>query len=111
MAFIIGIILGAATLIFVFQNMMIVTVNFLGWHIVGNLTFILVICVLIGMIISWLFSIPQLFELSHLNRMNRRLARELEEKKLQLSKTEGKLAEAKTPVIVEKTTVVEDTSL
>ncbi len=105
MTFIIGLILGAATLIFVFQNMMIVTVHFLGWNITGNLTVILVISILSGMIISWLFSLPQLLRLSNLSRNNKRLARELDEKKMKLSETEGKLSQAETPVVIENPVV------
>jgi putative membrane protein len=107
MTFIIGLILGAATLIFVFQNMMAVTVNFLGWQMEGNLAVILALSVLIGMIISWLLSLPQALRLSDLSRSNRKLVKELDEKKMKLSETEGKLSQAETPVIVQKTVITD----
>lgn len=105
MTFIIGLILGAATLIFVFQNMMIVSVTFLGWHTTGNLAFIIALSVILGMIISWLLSLPDRLEISDLSRNNRKLVKELEEKKLKLSETQGKLSQAETPVVIENTLV------
>jgi uncharacterized integral membrane protein len=106
MPFIIGIILGAATLIFVFQNLTIVSVSFLGWHSEGNLALILVIAIFIGMLISWIFSIPQLLRLSDMRSRNKKLVRTLDQKELELSETKGKLSQAKAPVILEKTVVV-----
>lgn len=107
MTFIIGLILGAATLVFVFQNMMVVSVHFLAWDISGNLTLILITCVLLGMILSWLLSLPQALRISDLSRHNKKLAQELDEKNMKLSETEGKLSQAETPVIVEKAVIVE----
>ncbi len=107
MPFIIGIILGAATLIFVFQNLTVVAVNFLGWHTEGNLALILVIAALIGMILSWIFSLPQLLRLSDLNSRNRKLANKLDEKEHELSETKGRLSQAEAPVVLEKTIVVD----
>lgn len=107
MPFIIGVILGAATLVFAIQNLTIVAVNFLGWHTEGNLALILIVAVLIGMILSWIFSIPQLLRLSDLYSRNKKLANRLDEKELELSETKGKLSQAEAPVVLEKTIVVD----
>lgn len=107
MTFIIGIILGAATLIFVFQNMSVVEVSFLGWQAEGNLALILVIAIFAGMLLSWIFSLPQLLRLSDLRSRNQKLARRLDETETELSETKGKLSQAEAPVVLQKTIVVD----
>jgi putative membrane protein len=105
--FIIGSILGAAVVVFVLQNITPVSVQFLSWHFDGSIAFIVILSVLAGAIISWLLSIPALFKLSNLENHNKRLQKDLDAHRQKLSETEGKLAEAKEPIVIEKTVIVE----
>ncbi|HEY1037007.1 MAG TPA: LapA family protein [Candidatus Paceibacterota bacterium] len=57
---IIGLILGALTVVFALQNTAAVGVTFLAWQIEGSLALILMLAVLIGIIIFMMFSLPEL---------------------------------------------------
>ncbi len=100
MSFIIGVILGGATLVFILQNMIPITVNFLSWEMEGSLALLILFSVLVGMAIASLFSIPTLFENSGLRRYSRKLEKDLDTHKLKLSETEGKLSQAEAPVVL-----------
>ncbi len=73
----------------------------------GSLAVVLLLAILAGMIISWLLSIPDMLRLSDLKSHNTKLRRDLELHQQKLSETEGKLAQAETPIVVEKTVIVE----
>ena len=103
--FIIGIILGAAVVVFMLQNIAPVAVAFLGWQFEGSLALIVILAVLVGMIISWLLAIPDMLRLSDLKSHNKKLEKDLELHKQKLSETQGKLSQAETPVIVENTVI------
>lgn len=116
MLLIIGLILGAGAVIFAFQNVAPVTVSFIGWHFDGSLALIILFAVLLGMLLSVLFSLPSYFKTSmqqsELKRNNQKLSRELDEHKVMLHDAHTKIAEAsKPPVIIEKTIVVENPPL
>jgi len=81
LSLIVGIILGAITVVFALQNVVPITVVFLSWQINGSLALILVLAVLLGAVICALFSIPELIDI----RMKLIEARELN-KKLELEK-------------------------
>lgn len=108
MVFIIGIILGAIVVIFMVQNIIPVSVVFLGWHVDGSLAFIILLAILAGMLISWLLSIPDLLRLSDLRTHNKRLQNDLDAHRQKLAETQGKLEQAETPVVVEKTVVIDN---
>jgi uncharacterized integral membrane protein len=107
MLFIIGLLLGAAAIIFVVQNITPVTVSFLGWSFDGSLAIVLLFALVGGMLISWLLSIPEMLRLSDLRKHNKFLSRELEDHKQKLSETKGKLSQAEAPVVLEKTVVID----
>ena len=106
--FIIGSILGAGVVIFMLQNISSVSVAFLGWQFEGSLALIVILAVVVGMVISWLLAIPDMLRLSDLKSNNNKLQKDLELHKQKLSETEGKLSQAETPVVVEKTVIVEE---
>lgn len=104
---IIGIILGGILVVFMLQNVIPVTVFFLGWQFEGNLAFVVLVAIVAGMIVSWLFSIPEMIRLSGLTKYNKKLEKDLEIHKQKLSETEGKLSQAEAPVVLEtKETIV-----
>ncbi len=63
-----------------------------------------------GMLLSWIFSIPERLRLMDMRSNNKKLARKLDDKELELSETKGKLSQAETqadmPIVVEKTIVL-----
>ncbi len=105
--FIIGSILGAAVVVFILQNTATLSVMFLSWRFEGSLAIIVILAVLAGMIISWLLAIPDMLRISDLRTHNKRLQKDLEVHKQKLSETEGKLSEAKEPIVIEKTVIVD----
>ena len=110
MLFIIGLLLGAVVVVFILQNFIPVTVTFLAWQLDGNLAVILIVAVLLGMIISWLLSLPELLKAGHFRKRAERLEEDLNAHKQKLSETEGKLAQAEAPVVIEKTVIVDSTN-
>ena len=102
MIFLIGAILGAVAVIFILQNIAPVSVAFLGWNFDGSLAVVLLLAIIAGMLISWLLSIPDMFRLSDLKSHNKKLERDLDLHRQKLSETEGKLAQAETPVVIER---------
>ena len=90
--FIVGLILGVIVVIFVLQNVIPVSVVFLGWHFNGSLALILLLAILLGMVISWLLSLPDMLKLSDLMSHNKRLQKDLEIHRQKLTETEEKLA-------------------
>jgi len=109
MLFIIGLILGAVVVVFILQNIVPVTVSFLGWQTEGSLAIFLLLAVIAGMIISWLLSIPEMLRISDLRRHNKKLKAELDTHKQKLSETKGKLSQAEAPVVLhEKEVIIEE---
>jgi uncharacterized integral membrane protein len=81
--FIIGIIIGACTIVFALQNIVPVSVVFLGWHFDGSLALILIIAALAGAVMTVLFTVPETivnhFRFRELQQKNSKLAKALEE--------------------------------
>lgn len=73
---IIGIILGALSVVFALQNVEVVTVSFFNWSIQGSLSVIILVSLVLGMLIALLLTLPEM--VGHGYRM-RRLMRENEE--------------------------------
>ncbi len=105
--FIIGILLGAAALMFILQNFMVISVNFLVWHFDGSLAFVILLSVVAGVLIGALLSLPELMRRgshsSRLEKYNRQLATELDVHKEKLAATEAKLEVTETPIVIETT--------
>jgi uncharacterized integral membrane protein len=78
---IIGILVGAITVIFALQNVMTITVAFFTWHITGSLALVLIVAVIAGLIISTFFALPGImrshFRISALQKEVKRLEDEL----------------------------------
>jgi len=58
MLFIIGLLIGAIAVIFVLQNVTIITVTFFVWHITGSLAAILITTLLSGIVATLLIVLP-----------------------------------------------------
>ncbi|MDB5239074.1 MAG: hypothetical protein JWO00_409 [Candidatus Parcubacteria bacterium] len=93
--FIIGIVLGAFVVIFALQNITPVTVMFFDWQIQGSLAFILILAVAIGLLISALLSLPDIFRksfmISKLKKHNEKLKDELVTKEIEVETEKSKL--------------------
>ncbi len=77
-----GIALGAIAVIFILQNVAIVTVVFLGWQFSASLALVLLVTLLVGLITALLLLVPSLmsdlFYLNSLRRDKKRLEEEVE---------------------------------
>lgn len=58
---ILGVLIGAVSVMFALQNIATITVVFLFWHITGSLSVIILIAIVAGMLVSVLVSIPEVF--------------------------------------------------
>ncbi len=100
MALLIGLILGAAFVVFALQNTQNVMVTFLGWGFDGSVAIIVIAAMLAGIIISLLFSIPgfirNMVSESRLRGHNETLRKELDDHKMKLEEAHKKIAEIKT---------------
>lgn len=80
---ILGLILGALSVVFALQNVMPITVTFFVWQVEGSLALILLLALLTGVIICGLMSIPEVIR----NHMRfKTLKKELAEAKAQNEK-------------------------
>lgn len=57
--FTLGIVLGIVSVVFVVQNMMVITVSFFTWHITGSLALVLIASIVTGMLITLLILLPE----------------------------------------------------
>ncbi len=57
--FIIGLLLGAVTVIFALQNVNVITVTFFSWHLTGSLALILLLAISSGAIVTVLLILPE----------------------------------------------------
>jgi uncharacterized integral membrane protein len=93
---VIGIILGAVSVLFILQNSMPITVTFLAWNFSGSLSLVLFAAVISGIVITLLVLLPSFItddaHLSILKNQKRDLERELAEK--------NRILEDTTPVVV-----------
>lgn len=56
---VLGLVLGALSVVFALQNVMPITVSFFAWQVEGSLALILLLALLTGVIICGLMSIPE----------------------------------------------------
>lgn len=79
---ILGLIIGAISVIFALQNIFLVTVTFMAWELTTPLALIIAIAILTGLLIGIIFSIPEFikntFVVSNLKKENKKLSDELE---------------------------------
>jgi len=83
--FIIGLLLGAVSVIFALQNIDIITVTFFSWHLTGSLALILLLTIATGILITVLLVLPgsirNYFRYKKLEKENRKLIEELRKQK------------------------------
>lgn len=114
MLFFIGILIGIFSVIFAFQNVSMVTVNFFNGQFDGSLAFIILLAVGAGMLIFALLTLPSAlrdsWEFSALVKHNKKLTKELEVHKELLNATQSKLVDVATApaqtVVVEKDSTI-----
>jgi lipopolysaccharide assembly protein A len=97
--FIIGIILGAAVVVFMLQNFAAVSISFLIWHFDGSLAIVVILAVVFGMLISWIFAIPDMLRLSQLKSHNKKLQLDLDVHKQKLMETNMQHSNTETRVV------------
>ncbi len=83
--FILGLLLGAVSVIFALQNVAIITVNFFSWQLTGSLALILLVAIASGVIVCVLLLLPEFtnnyFKNRSLKKENKLLAEELRKQK------------------------------
>ena len=83
--FIIGLLLGAVSVIFALQNIVIITVNFFSWQLTGSLALILLLAIASGVLITVLFLLPEFisnyFKYKNLLQENKKLQENLQKQK------------------------------
>ena len=76
-----GILLGVVSVIFVLQNITVVTVTFLSWQMTGSLAIVLMLAIVCGIVMTLLLLLPSLvrdyFYLSAIKKRSRELENEL----------------------------------
>jgi uncharacterized integral membrane protein len=82
LSLILGLIIGALSVIFALQNIFPVTVTFVAWEFTTSLALIIILAILIGLMIAVILSIPEtiknMFIISSLKKENRKLTDEIE---------------------------------
>ncbi|MEK7641803.1 MAG: lipopolysaccharide assembly protein LapA domain-containing protein [Patescibacteria group bacterium] len=108
--FILGLGIGAITIIFALQNITPITVTFLAWQIDASLSLVLVLAALAGAIVASLLTIPgtirNYFEFAGLKKRNRDL--EVEVDKQKEARIHAAETSAPNTVYVEKETIVKE---
>ena len=78
---VLGILLGAVSVIFALQNISIITVTFLDWQVVGSLSLVLLLAILCGIVMTLLVLLPSLirgdFYLSTLKKQKKEVEDQL----------------------------------
>ena len=103
--FVIGLLLGAVSVIFALQNVAVITVSFFSWQLTGSLALILLLALASGFLIAMLFLLPELvgnfFRYKNLQKGNEKLEEELRKQK------ELTVFAARTPITPEETSRIE----
>jgi lipopolysaccharide assembly protein A len=91
----IGLLLGAVSVIFALQNITTVTVTFLTWQFDGSLALIILLAIASGIIMSSLLSLPQVvkrsIQISRLRKHNTKLKDQLVTKEVEVEVEKSKL--------------------
>src|SRR3954464_2066952 len=84
-ALILGIVLGAVSVMFALQNVAVITVTFFSWHLQGSLALILLLTLGMGVLISLLVLLPETimnyFRYKSLKKANSKLEEDLRKQK------------------------------
>ena len=100
-----GVVLGAVLVIFVLQNVAVVTVSFLTWQITGSLALVLLASIISGIVITLLIILPGLirdeFNLSILKKQKKQVEEELVKSKSMLGDVVSQSPTTQT-IVVEK---------
>jgi len=75
---IVGLIIGAVSVVFVLQNITTITVVFFSWQLTGSLAVILLITLIAGMLISALILLPSFIKAEWQIRVYRKRIKQLE---------------------------------
>jgi len=75
---IVGLIIGAVSVVFVLQNVATITVAFLAWQLSGSLAVILLAAIIAGMLISALILLPSFVKAEWQGRVYRKRIKQLE---------------------------------
>ncbi len=93
---ILGLLVGAAAVVFALQNITTVTVMFLSWQLEGSLALIIMLAIGVGILMSFLLSLPDIiqksFQISGLKKHNDKLKDELTEKEKEVEAEKLKVA-------------------
>jgi|GEM_PF-1407930 putative membrane protein len=104
LSLILGVLLGAVAVIFILQNVAVVTVTFLSWQITGSLAVVLLLAIVCGIVITLLMLLPSLirdyFYLSAIKKRERELQNDLANTKQSLAKAVSRSAD--TTVVTEQ---------
>lgn len=80
---ILGLVLGAISVVFIIQNTTVITINFLSYHLQSSLALVILGALLMGMILAAIFSVPAVIrdhmKYSTLKKENRKLEDSLKE--------------------------------
>lgn len=110
MVFIIGLLLGAAVVLFILQNVVPVTVTFLVWQFSGTIAVLVLLAVIAGVLIGLMLALPAIlnkeFKNASLKKTNKQLENDLEEHKQQILDMPTVVTTTE-PVIVEKVVITE----
>lgn len=83
--FIVGLLLGAAAVIFALQNVAVITVTFFSWQLTGSLSLILLLTMTSGILITIFLLLPEFinnyFRYKNLKKENKNLEEELRKQK------------------------------
>ncbi len=83
--FILGLLLGAVSVIFALQNVEVITVNFFSWQLTGSLALILSLAISSGVVVAILLILPEsiknYFRYKKLEKETKNLAEELRKQK------------------------------
>jgi len=83
--FIAGLILGGIAVVFVLQNIEIITVTFFTWHLTGSLALVLFFTLIVGILVAILLILPEsinnYFKYKSLKKENEKLEVELRKQK------------------------------
>jgi uncharacterized integral membrane protein len=83
--FILGLVLGAVSVVFALQNVAVITVTFFSWQLTGSLALILLLALTSGFLIALLLLLPEFvgnfFKFKSLKKENEALAEDLRKQK------------------------------
>ncbi|MDQ3089687.1 MAG: LapA family protein [bacterium] len=91
---IMGLVLGAISVIFITQNTDVISISFLQWQVESSVALIILGSLLMGALITSIFSLPAMIKssmrLSRLSKDNRNLEKKVEDVKANSISTENK---------------------